>query len=191
MAGSLVDADSLLAVDVGTVVTRATLFDVVEGHYRFVAAGQAPSTTSAPFRDISQGVHHAIENLQTVTGRIFLGPKFQLIMPTREGKGVDTFAATLSAGPAIKTAVVGLLDDVSLESTRRLARRRRTATRIWCRYSGSSPMIAPAWLPCICAMHEKAMTRDASCGVALAKALPSSGGSPAFAGVAGRPRKRR
>lgn len=122
MAGSLVDADSLLAVDVGTVVTRATLFDVVEGHYRFVAAGHAPSTTSAPLRDISQGVHLAIENLQTVTGRIFLGPKFQLIMPTQEGKGVDTFAATLSAGPAIKTAIVGLLDDVSLESTRRLAR---------------------------------------------------------------------
>jgi MutL protein len=122
MAGSLVDADSLLAVDVGTVVTRATLFDVVEGHYRFIAAGHAPSTTSAPFRDISQGVHLAIENLQTVTGRIFLGPKFQLIMPTQEGKGVDTFAATLSAGPAIKTVVVGLLDDVSLESTRRLAR---------------------------------------------------------------------
>jgi hypothetical protein len=44
-----------------------------------------------------------------------------LIIPAVEGKGVDTFAATLSAGPAIKTAVVGLLDDVSLESTQRLA----------------------------------------------------------------------
>ena len=35
---------------------------------------------------------------------------------------MDTFAATLSAGPVIKTAVVGLLGDVSLESTQRLAR---------------------------------------------------------------------
>jgi ABC-type Fe3+-hydroxamate transport system substrate-binding protein len=34
---------------------------------------------------------------------------------------VDTFAASHSAGPAIKTAVVALLDDVSLESTQRLA----------------------------------------------------------------------
>ena len=51
-----------------------------------------------------------------------------LIMPTSEGKGVDTFAATLSAGPAIKTVVVGLLDDVSLESTQRLAR--STYTRV-------------------------------------------------------------
>jgi uncharacterized protein (TIGR01319 family) len=122
MPGSLVDAESLLSVDVGTITTRASLFDVVEGHYRFVASGNAPTTISAPLRDISEGVRLAIEYLQTVTGRIFLGPKFQLIMPTQEGRGVDTFAATISAGPAIKTAVVGLLDDVSLQSTLRLAR---------------------------------------------------------------------
>jgi hypothetical protein len=36
--------------------------------------------------------------------------------------GVDTFAASLSAGPVIKTVVVGLLSNVSLESVQRLAR---------------------------------------------------------------------
>ena len=122
MPASLADADSLLAVDVGTVTTRAAFFDVVEGHYRFIASGHAPTTAAAPFRDVSEGVHQAIENLQIVTGRKFLGEGHHLIMPTSEGIGVDTFAATLSAGPAIKTAVVGLLDDVSLESTQRLAR---------------------------------------------------------------------
>ena len=45
-----------------------------------------------------------------------------LIVPASEGKGVDNFAATFSAGPAVKTVVVGLLDDVSVESTQRLAR---------------------------------------------------------------------
>ena len=128
MPASLVDANSLLAVDVGTVTTRAALFDVVEGHYRFIASGHAPTTAAAPFRDVSEGVRQAIENLQIVTGRKFLGEGHQLIMPTSEGTGVDTFAATLSAGPAIKTAVVGLLDDVSLESTQRLAR--STYTRV-------------------------------------------------------------
>jgi hypothetical protein len=122
MPASLVDADSLLAVDVGTITTRAALFDVVEGHYRFIAAGHAPTTAAAPFRDVSEGVRQAIDNLQLITGRKFFGEGHQLIMPTSEGIGVDTFAATLSAGPAIKTAVVGLLDDVSLESTQRLAR---------------------------------------------------------------------
>ncbi|MBN2385750.1 MAG: glutamate mutase L [Anaerolineales bacterium] len=122
MPASLVDADSLLAVDVGTVTTRAMFFDVVEGHYRFVASGQAPSTAAAPFRDVSEGVRWAIENLQTVTGRTFLTNEHRLIMPIQEGMGVDTFAASLSAGPAIRTAIVGLLSDVSLESVQRLAR---------------------------------------------------------------------
>ena len=122
MPASLVDADSLLAVDVGTVTTRATFFDVVEGHYRFIACGQAPSTAAAPFKDISEGVRQAIVNLQTITGRKFLADDHRLIVPTQEGTGVDAFAATLSAGPAIKTAIVGLLSEVSVESTQRLAR---------------------------------------------------------------------
>lgn len=122
MPPSLVDADSLLAVDVGSVTTRAALFDVVEGYYRFIASGHAPSTAAAPFRDISEGVRQAIENLQIVTGRKLLNENHQLIIPSQEGYGVDIFASTLSAGPAIKTAIVGLLSDVSVESAQRLAR---------------------------------------------------------------------
>ena len=122
MPVSLVEADSLLAVDIGSVTTRASFIDVVEGHYRFIASGQAPSTAAAPFRDVSEGVRQAIENLQSVTGRRFLDEAHHLIMPTMDGTGVDSFSATHSAGPAIKTAVVGLLDSVSLESTLRLAR---------------------------------------------------------------------
>ncbi len=122
MPSSLVDAESLLAVDVGTVTTRAALFDVVEGCYRFIASGHASSTASAPYRDISEGVREAIENLQAVTGRKFLDDNQRMIIPGTEGTGVDSLAATISAGPAITTAVVGLLEDVSLESIQRLAR---------------------------------------------------------------------
>ena len=122
MPGTLVDADSLLAVDVGTATTRAAFFDVVDGYYRYIASGQAPSTAAAPFKDISEGVRQAIENLQAVTGRKFLREDHNLIMPTEDGQGVDLFAATLSAGPAMKTVVVGLLEDVTVASAQRLAR---------------------------------------------------------------------
>jgi hypothetical protein len=122
MPASPVNTDSLLAVDVGTVMTRAAFFDVVEGRYRFIASGLASTTAVAPLRDISEGVRQAIVHLENVTGRKFLGEGSSLIMPASNGAGVDTFAATHSAGPAIKTAVVALLDDVSLESTQRLAR---------------------------------------------------------------------
>ena len=122
------DADSLLAVDIGTVTTRAALFDVVEGFYRFIASGQAPSTAAAPYKDLSEGVHRAIENLQTITGRKILGENQNLIIPADQGRGVDIFAATFSAGSALKTVVVGLLNDVSVESAQRLAR--TTYTRV-------------------------------------------------------------
>ncbi len=122
MPSSVVDSDSILAVDVGAITTRVVLFDVVEGHYRFVATGQASTTAAAPFKDVREGVRQAVENLQNTTGRKFLGDDQRLIMPTQDGQGVDSFAVSLSAGPAIKTVVVGLLGDVSAESVQRLAR---------------------------------------------------------------------
>ena len=122
MPTSLVQGDSLLAVDIGGANTRAVLFDVVEGEYRFLAASSAPSTAEAPVKDVSEGVRNAIASLQTVTGRVLLDGERRLITPSQpDGTGVDEFVATLSAGPALKTVVVGLLSDVSLESARRLA----------------------------------------------------------------------
>jgi hypothetical protein len=121
MPSSLVDGNSLLALDVGAANTRAVLFDVVEGEYRFIASGTAPSTAEAPFRDIGEGARNAIENLQSVLGRNLLDSARGLISPSQaNGSGVDGLVVTLSAGSAIKTVIVGLLKDVSLESARRL-----------------------------------------------------------------------
>lgn len=122
MPASLVQGDSLLAVEIGGANTHAVLFDVVEGEYRFLAASSAPSTAEAPVRDVSEGVRNAIASLQSVTGRVLLDGERRLITPSQaDGTGVDAFVATISAGPALKTVVVGLLADVSLESARRLA----------------------------------------------------------------------
>lgn len=119
---SLFEDQSVLAVDVGGVHTRAALFEVVEGEYRLIASGSAASTAEAPVRDVMSGVRSAIVDLQIVTGRTLLDEQLRLITPSRpNGTGVDIFVSTLSAGPAIRAAVVGLLTDVSLESARRLA----------------------------------------------------------------------
>jgi hypothetical protein len=121
MTVSLIEGDSLLAVDIGAATTRAVLFDVVEGQYRFVATGHAPSTAEAPLKDVSEGARNAILYLQNVTGRIFLDAERGLISPTQpDGSGVDAFVATLSAGPTLKAVIAGLLTEVSLESARRL-----------------------------------------------------------------------
>lgn len=122
MPTSLVQNESILAIEVGTAVTRAVLFDVVEGQYRFVASGQAPSTAESPFMDIGIGVREAIKSLQNVTGSRLLGKDNNLIAPSQaDGAGVDAVVATVSAGPIVRTVIVGLLSDVSVESARRLA----------------------------------------------------------------------
>lgn len=122
MGTSLVDAGSLLALDIGTASTRAILFDVVEGRYRFIASGSAPTTAGAPFSDISEGVRSALEQLQEISGRVLVGVDEQLIVPSQpDGTGVDACVATLSAGAPLKVVVVGLLEDVSVQSAQNLA----------------------------------------------------------------------
>jgi hypothetical protein len=122
MTTSLVNADSLLAIDVGTITTCANFFDVVEARYRFVASGSAPTTAGAPFNDISEGVRSAVDQLQVVTGRTFLNIDKQLIKPSQaDGAGVDTCVVTLSVGPPMKAVAIGLLEDISAESAQNLA----------------------------------------------------------------------
>lgn len=119
---SLVDAESVLAVDIGSVNTRALLFDVVDGQYHFVSAANGPSTAGAPFRDIREGVHLALERLQEVTGRILIHADSNLIVPSQsDGTGVDRLVITFSAGDDLNMVTVGLLNDVSLQSAQHLA----------------------------------------------------------------------
>jgi len=119
---AFVESETLLAIDVGSVNTRASLFDVVDGRYRLVATGRAGSTAGAPLFDVGEGVRMAIEQLQAVTGRKLVDESESLIMPSSgASSGVDVFVATASAGPRARTMLVGLMPGVSLESARRLA----------------------------------------------------------------------
>ncbi|RPH55479.1 MAG: hypothetical protein EHM81_14575, partial [Chloroflexi bacterium] len=110
MPTSLVDGNSLLAVDIGAINTRAAYFDVVEGGYRFIGLGQASTTAGAPTKNVARGVQMAIENLQSLIGKPIMDADGRLTMPSQpDGLGVDNLVTTISAGPAIKTLIVGLL----------------------------------------------------------------------------------
>ncbi|MBN1669270.1 MAG: glutamate mutase L [Anaerolineales bacterium] len=122
MPTSVVTSDSLLAIEIGTINTRAALFDIVEGRYRFLASAQAVTTAGAPFNDVGEGVRRAIDRVEAVTGRQLLRDDDSLIVPMApDGTGVDHLAVTMSAGPPMSVVVIGLLDDVSVESARHLA----------------------------------------------------------------------
>lgn len=123
MTTSLVDAESVLTINLGSVNTQVSLFDVVEGQYHFVASGTAPSTADAPFNDVNEGVYQALDNLEHVTGRVLVDQNSRIIIPANpNGSGIDRLVVTFSVGPQVRTIVAGLLPDVSVESVKHLVR---------------------------------------------------------------------
>ena len=114
---------SLLTLDIGSVHTRAALFDIVEGRARFLAAGRAFTSAGAPLFDASEGMRFAIDQVEQISGRLLIAEDGRPVIPSnRQGHGVDYMASTLSLAPPLKTVVVGLLDEVSLASVTNLAK---------------------------------------------------------------------
>ena len=80
-----------------------------------------PAQPGAPYRDVGEGIHLALEQLQDFTGRTLIGQDGRLITPCQEGAGVDRCVATISAGEPLKVVAMGLLEDVSTRSAANLA----------------------------------------------------------------------
>src|SRR5206468_11065360 len=96
-APTVATVGAVLAVDIGSLYTRAAMFDVVGDEYRFVARASANTTSEAPANDVMAGVYSAVRELEQITGRKLID-EIRLLMPQRaDGHGIDLFIATLSA----------------------------------------------------------------------------------------------
>ena len=104
---------AVLAVDIGSLHTRAAMFDVVGDEYRFVARASAYTTAESPNNDVTAGVYNAVRELEQITGRR-LTDETRLLMPQRtDGRGLDLFIATSSAAPALRVVVAAVSSDIS------------------------------------------------------------------------------
>ncbi len=100
-------ANSILAADCGTVFTKVSLFGLVEGQYRLMARGEAPTTLTPPYEDITTGIIQAINVIEFITGRHFISDG-RIISPEQpSGDGVDVIIATISAGGPMRLVVLG------------------------------------------------------------------------------------
>src|SRR5437660_2941258 len=113
-------ASAILVADCGTVFTKVSLLGLVEGQYRLMARGEAPTTASAPHKDITKGIVQAINEIEFITGRHFVDDG-RLISPEQpSGDGADLFISTISAGGPIRLLVVGAVDskleDLSMQA---------------------------------------------------------------------------
>src|ERR1700757_3431735 len=80
---------AILVADCGTVFTKVSLLGLVEGQYRLMARGEAPTTNSAPHKDVMKGIVQAINEIEFVTGRHFVNDG-RLIAPEQaSGDGTD------------------------------------------------------------------------------------------------------
>lgn len=120
-APTVATVGAVLAVDIGSLYTRAVIFDVVGDEYRFVARATANTTAEAPYNDVTAGVYNAVRELEQLIGRR-LTDETRLLMPQRiDGNGLDLFIATSSAAPALRLVVAAVSDDVSEVSAMRAA----------------------------------------------------------------------
>ncbi len=98
---------SILVADCGTVFTKVSLLGLVEGQYRLMARGEAPTTITRPYDDITKGIIQAINVIEFITGRHLVSDGHIVSPEQPTGDGVDLFISTISAGGPLRLAVLG------------------------------------------------------------------------------------
>ena len=112
----------ILATDVGSTTTKARFFHRKEGEWRFLVAGEAPTTVEAPYEDVTMGVQNAVREVEELTGHRILSPDGSGIVVPYDGKmGVDLYCTTSSAGGGLQMMVAGLIKSMTAESANRAA----------------------------------------------------------------------
>lgn len=118
---------SILAVDCGTVTTKAMLLDRIDGEYRFVASGKAPTTLGPSGSSIIDGVLHAVEAISDTTGQQYFDESGDLVSAQNASTGtvgsltdgVGALTATVSCSEPLQLVLSGLVSDLSISSARR------------------------------------------------------------------------
>lgn len=112
---------SILATDCGSTTTKAILIEKVDGVFRLIKRGEAPTTVEAPIEDVTQGVLNAITELEELVHRKFLDGG-DIIKPKKNDKqGVDVYISTSSAGGGLQMMVAGVVKSMTGESAQRAA----------------------------------------------------------------------
>ena len=112
----------ILATDVGSTTTKARFFYKKDGEWRFLVAGEAPTTVEAPYEDVTLGVQNAVREVEELTGhRILASDGSGMIIPYDGERGVDLYCTTSSAGGGLQMMVSGLIKSMTAESANRAA----------------------------------------------------------------------
>jgi len=116
------DMEYILVTDVGSTTTKARFFSNQSGEWRFVVAGEAPTTVESPYEDVTMGVQNAVREIEELTGHKILAPDGSgITVPNEHGAGVDLYCTTSSAGGGLQMMVGGFIKAITAESANRAA----------------------------------------------------------------------
>ncbi|MBM3307110.1 MAG: glutamate mutase L [Candidatus Eisenbacteria bacterium] len=119
--GTLENIRAIVATDCGSTTTKAILIKLVDGEYRLIVRGEAPTTVEAPFEDVTRGVLNAIREVEELSGHTVLDGE-SIVHPNDGGdRGVDIYLSTSSAGGGLQMMVAGVVKSMTAESAERAA----------------------------------------------------------------------
>ncbi|MBM3292072.1 methylaspartate mutase, partial [Candidatus Bathyarchaeota archaeon] len=112
-----------LVTDVGSTTTKARFFHINDKkEWRFLVAGEAPTTVEAPYEDVTLGVINAVREIEEITGKkILKSDGTGIKTPFEKNEGVDVYCTTSSAGGGLQMMVAGLISSMTAESANRAA----------------------------------------------------------------------
>jgi uncharacterized protein (TIGR01319 family) len=116
------EVQTILATDCGSTTTKAILIQKQGNEFRMTTRGEAPTTVEAPFDDVTVGVSNAMREVEELSGLTILDEDGKVISPkTGDGRGVDLYLSTSSAGGGLQMTVAGVVKAMSAESAERAA----------------------------------------------------------------------
>src|SRR5438876_6825444 len=117
----MADVQTILATDCGSTTTKAILIERIDGDYRLVTRGEAPTTVEAPFDDVTVGVLNAVREVEELSGKTLLEDGKVLTERRDDRTGADLYLSTSSAGGGLQMTVAGVVKAMSAESAQRAA----------------------------------------------------------------------
>jgi uncharacterized protein (TIGR01319 family) len=114
------DMKYILVTDVGSTTTKARFFAKKNDGWRYVISGEAPTTVEKPYEDVTMGVRNAIREIEELTHhKILTDDHNEVIRPYKDGKGVDLYCTTSSAGGGLQMMVGGVVKEITAASANR------------------------------------------------------------------------
>ena len=111
----------ILVTDVGSTTTKARFFTKETGEWRFLVAGESPTTVEAPYEDVTMGVQNAVREVEELIDHKILGTDGSIVIPFEDNIGVDLYCTTSSAGGGLQMMVAGLITIMTAQSANRAA----------------------------------------------------------------------